>query len=139
MRYNGFKAFYYEALPIASLSVFDVPEKDGVKTGGMSAKKFLSLVDSIESKGLINPITIEDGRRLTVQIGNNRVWAVKQLGHTHIKSILFSKELDKPEGGIEIPLKFLEHQMKILHPGDNTWMLCQAARYLRRAVKQEIG
>ena len=139
MRWLGFKAYYYESLPMDILDAFDVPEKEGVKTGGMSAKMFLKLVTSIEKKGLINPIIVEHGLRLKVAMGNNRVWAMKHLGHTHIPVVLFAQERSRPEGGELIPTKFLECRMKKLHPGDNTWIHSQAARMIRKTCKQEIG
>jgi hypothetical protein len=138
MRWLGYKAYYYESLPIDTLDAFDVPERDGVKTGGMSAKMFLKLVSSIEKKGLTNPIIVEHGRRLKVAMGNNRVWAMKHLGHTHIPVVLFAREVSRPDGGELIPTKFLESRMKKIHPGDNTWIHSQAARMIRKSCRQEV-
>lgn len=138
MQWHGFKAYYYENMPMDILDAFDVPEKDGVKTGGMSAKMFLKLVASIEKQGLTNPIIVEHGRRLTVAMGNNRVWAMKHLGHTHIPVVLFAQDTDRPDGGELIPTKFLEDRMKKIHPGDNTWIHSQVARALRRSCRQEV-
>jgi len=136
MRWQDYKAYYYESLPMDILDAFDVPKKDGVKTGGMSAKKFLQLVESIRNKGLLNPIIVEHGKRLTVAMGNNRIWAMKHLGHTHIPVVLFAKAATRPNGGELIPTKFLESRMKVLHPGDNTWIHSQAARMLRKSCLQ---
>lgn len=136
MRWQGYNAYYYESLPMDILSAFDIPEKDGVKTGGMPADTFLSLVESIKNKGLLNPIIVEHGERLTVAIGNNRVWAMKHLGHTHIPVVLFARETTRPDGGELILTKFLESRMKELHPGDDTWMKSQAARMLRKSCLQ---
>ena len=138
MRWQGYKAYYYESLPMDILNAFDVPEKDGVKTGGMPVKRFLKLVESIEKKGLTNPIIVEHGGRLDVAMGNNRIWAMKHLGHTHIPVVLFAKEILRPEGGVLIPTKFLEARMKKIHPGDNTWIHSQAARMLRKSCRQEV-
>jgi len=138
MRWQGYKAYYYESLLISTVNAFDIPEKDGVKTGGMSAKNFLALVESIRKTGLWHPIIVEDGKRLKVAIGNNRVWAMKYLGHTHIPAILFTKPASRPDGGELIPTKFLEDRMKKLHPSDNTWIHSQAARMLRKSCRQEV-
>ena len=139
MRWQGYNAYYYESVPIDTLNAFDVPEKDGVKTGGMPAKKFLKLVDDIRENGLTNPICVEHGRRMTVAIGNNRVWALKHLGYTHAPIILFAKEATRPAGGEQIPLKYLDSRLKKLHPGDDTWRLCGAARWIRRAGSSIVG
>ncbi len=138
MRWLGYKAYYYESLPIDILDAFDVPEKEGIKTGGMASKKFLDLVSSIESKGLLNPIIVEHGVRLKVAMGNNRIWAMKHLGYSRIPVVLFSKESPRPEGGELIPTKFLESRMKKIHPGDNTWIHSQAARMLRKSCLQVV-
>lgn len=137
MRWQGFKAYYYESLPIDILDAFDVPEKEGIKTGGMTATKFLKLVESIKNKGLLNPVIVEHGKRLKVAMGNNRIWAMKYLGHTHVPVVLFAQEQTRPEGGELIPTKFLEARMKKIHPGDNTWIHSQAARMLRKSCRQE--
>ena len=119
MKWNGFSAYYFDSFPVDKLNAFDIPEKEGVKTGGMSAENFKELVASIEEKGLINPIIVERANHMTVAIGNNRVWALRQLGETNAKIVLFAKASRAvPEGGEHIPNKHLEARMAQIHPGD---------------------
>jgi hypothetical protein len=137
MKFNGFNAFYFESFPVDKLNAFDIPEKEGVKTGGMSAKSFLALVKSIEENGLINPIIVERANHMTVAIGNNRVWALRHLGISHAKIVLFAKPVGVPEGGELIPNNHLEARMAQLHPGDDSWIHSQIARWIRRTSRQD--
>lgn len=141
MRLSGLRAFYFEAFPIDKLSPYDIPvsRTGGVKTGGMGAKEFQKLTSSIAEKGLINPVIVEDDNtKLKVAMGNNRVWAIKTLGGTHIKAIVITKNNNPaPEpGDEEIPLKYFEDKMKTLHPGDMTWKHSPYARQIRRHNRQ---
>lgn len=139
------KAYWYEELPISLLDPFDVPEErtGGVKTGGMKAEEWDPLLASIKEKGLINPIMVEDDNTsLKVAIGNNRVWAMKHFGATHIKAVIFtrSKTSDQmPPGGIFIPNNFFVHQMEKLHPGDKTWEKCYSAQRVAKSAFQIEG
>lgn len=141
MRLLALRAFYYESFPIELLTYFDIPESrtGGVKTGGMGAKQFEQLVVNIEEKGLINPVFVEDDNVcLRVQLGHNRIQAMKQLGHDTIKAVVVTKG-GKPApaaGAEDIPLHKFEAVMKRIHPGDTKYHGCSYARNIRGTNRQ---
>jgi len=148
MPINGLRPFYYERFPIAMLDYFDVPTKrtGGIKTGGMGAEEFTSLVESIKTNGLINPIIVEDNNTsLKVQLGNNRIWALLALGETHVKAIVITKNCKGAPypGAEEIPIQYFESRVMQLHPGDETWRKSYYAKLLISSFKQlpikEVG
>jgi hypothetical protein len=136
MRYHNYRAYFHNSLCLDDVEVFDVPEKEGIKTGGMSKEKFLELVSSIEEKGLINPLVVEKRKVMKVQVGNNRVWALRQLGHTHAPAVIFARQFEAPANAQLIPSRFLESKMKKLHPGDNTWKITPVAKRLLSSTLQ---
>ena len=125
MAYDNLKAWWYESFPIELLSPFDIPESktNGVKTGGMKEKEWIPLINSLKEEGMVNPIIVEDNNsEFKVAIGNNRVWAMKSFGDTTIKAIVITRgRTNIPPGGIHIPKNIFVHQMKLLHPKDETW------------------
>lgn len=139
------RAYWYESIPIELLDPFDVPEErtGGIKTGGMKGEEWESLVSSIKEEGLANPIMVEDDNTsLKIPIGNNRVWAMKQLGETHIKAVVFTRskaDHQMPPGGVRIPNNFFVYQMKKLHPGDETWKKCISAQRVASSAYQIEG
>ena len=142
MPVNALRAFYYESFPIELLTYFDIPESrtGGVKSGGMGKRQFEQLVDSIKEKGLINPVFVEDDNVcLRVQLGHNRIQAMKQLGHDHIKAVVVTKGGKGPPapGSEAIPLHKFEAVMKRVHPGDTKYHGCSYARNIRGAFRQE--
>jgi hypothetical protein len=123
-----YKPYYYDAFPIEKLRLLDFSHMhfDGLKTGGMKEEEFLSLRDNIEKNGLINPIVVEvdSGPVYRIAMGNNRVEALKQLGHTHVKAlVLFCYTQPSEELGpcLQVNDSDLESFMSIKHPGDETW------------------
>lgn len=137
MPINGVQAFYFEEFPIDELNYFDVPPEKtgGVKTGGMSAKAFQKLLDSIKEEGLINPVIAEnDNSKTKVQLGNNRCVAMKKLGYNTIKTVYCTKNGNKPPhpGGKPIPADRVDATMRIIHPGDTKYITCPYLRNLRR-------
>lgn len=141
MRLLALRAFYYESFPIEKLTYFDVPTSrtGGTKTGGMGAKQFKQLVGSIEEKGLINPVFVEDDNvHLRVQLGHNRVQAMLQLGHDNIRAVVITKGGKGPPapGAEDIPLHKFEAVMKRLHPGDTKYHGCSYARNIRGTNRQ---
>lgn len=142
MAANALRAFYYESFPIKELTYFDVPESrtGGVKTGGMGAQQFSKLVNSIATEGLINPVFVEDDNVcLRVQLGNNRIVAMKQLGHENIKAVIITKGgKGPPSGGYveHIPLHKFDAFMKRVHPGDTKYTACSYARNIRKTYRQ---
>lgn len=141
MRLLALRAFYYESFPIEMLTYFDPPESrtGGVKSGGMGKKQFEQLVVSIKEKGLTNPVFVEDDNvHLRVQLGNNRIHAMKQLGHDHIKAVVVTKGgKGAPAPGAQaIPLHKFEAFMKRVHPGDMKYHGCPYARNIRGTNRQ---
>jgi len=136
MRYHGYRAYFHDNLCFDDIEVFDLPEKEGVKTGGMSKEKFLELVDSIKEKGLINPLIVEKRKGMKVELGNNRVWALRQLGYTHAPAVIFSRQFEAPANAQLIPTQFLDSKMKKLHPGDDTWKKSPIGKRLLKAATQ---
>lgn len=142
MPINSLRAFYYESFPIEKLTYFDVPESrtGGVKSGGMAKQQFDKLVASIESEGMINPVFVEDDNVcLRVQLGNNRVMAMKQLGHDNVRAVVVTKGGKGPPapGAEHIPLHKFDAVMKRIHPGDTKYRGCSYARNIRKAFRQE--
>ena len=113
------------------------PTINGTTTGGMGEKKFLGLKESIKNEGLINPIIIENDQRFRIAMGNNRVEAMRQLGHDHIKAVVIIKGAkDLLPGHQLIPNHCFESFMGEIHPGDDLWKHSQwAKRVLRSAVQ----
>ena len=141
MRLNSLRAFYYESFPIEELTYFDIPESrtGGVKSGGMGKQQFEKLVASIKEKGMINPVYAEDDNVcLRVQLGNNRIMAMKQLGHTTVKAVIITKGgKGAPAPGAEaIPLHKFTAFMKRVHPGDSKYTACSYARNIRGTNRQ---
>ena len=123
------------------LTYFDFPESktDGVKSGGMKKEEFEKLVVSIKENGLTNPVFVEDDNVcLRVQLGNNRIHAMKQLGHDHIKAVVVTKGgKDAPAAGAQdIPLHKFEAFMSRVHPGDTKYRDCPYARNIRGTNRQ---
>lgn len=125
-----YKPHYYEKFPIEKLHRLNFSHMycDGVKTGGMKREAFLSLHDDIAEKGLINPIIVEVDAghppRYRIAMGNNRVEVVEQLGHEHVKALVFFKSIEPPNGlgeYVKIVDSELETFMEEKHPGDETW------------------
>lgn len=142
MPVNGVQAWYFEAFPIELLDYFDIPESrtGGVKTGGMSPKKFQALKDSIQQEGLINPVIVEnDNFRARVQLGNNRCIAMMQLGHDTIKAVYCTKNNNLPpvKGGKPIPADKVDATMRIIHPGDTKYIRLPYLRNLRRHIQSD--
>ena len=143
MRLNSLRAFYYESFPIKELCYFDVPESrtGGIKTGGMDKRQFEELVASLEEKGMINPVYVEGSdhnRNLQVQLGNNRIVGMKQLGHTTVRAVVVTKGgLGPPaDGAEEIPLHKFNAFMERVHPGDTKYLACPYARNISGANRQ---
>ena len=138
-RWPGYAAYYYEAFPMDKLVRWKAPTYADLKTGGMGRKEFLALKESIENDGLINPIIIEQDQQFRIAIGHNRVEAMYQLGHTHIKAVLLVKGgKHMLPGKIGIPNRFFVEQMKSLQPGDETWRLSQWAKRVVGSCRQEL-
>ncbi len=139
MRWPGYAAYYYDAFPIEKLTRNKLPTFGDVKTGGMSLTKFLALKESIENEGLTNPIIIEQDQRFRIAMGHNRVEAMEQLGHTHIKAVLLVQGIKAMQPGHKgIPNRFFEEQMGTIHPGDDTWRASQWAKRVLRSCIQEV-
>lgn len=137
MPINGVQAWYFENFPIDLLDYFDIPKSKtgGVKTGGMSAKAFQKLLDSIKENGLVNPVIAENNNtRVVVQLGNNRCVAMKHLGHDTIKTVYCTKNGVRPPvgGGYPIPADKVDATMKVIHPGDTKYITCPYLKNLRR-------
>ena len=142
MAINSLRAFYYESFPIEQLTYFDIPTSrtEGVKTGGMGAEEFQQLVDNISEHGMINPVYVEDDNVcLRVQLGNNRVIAMKQLGHGNVRAVIITKGGKGPPapGSEPIPLHKFDAVMERVHPGDTKYRACRYARNIRGAFRQE--
>lgn len=142
MRINAVQAWYFEDFPIELLDYFDIPESrtGGVKTGGMSPKKFQALKDSIQDKGLINPVIAENNNtRTVVQLGNNRCIAMLQLGYDTIKTVYCTKNGNPPPvaGGLPIPADKVDATMRVIHPGDKKYIRCPYLRNLRRHYQSD--
>ena len=142
MPINGLRAFSYEAFPIEKLDYFDIPvsRTGGRKTGGMSPKKFDELLENIRTNGLINPVIVEDDNTsLKVALGNNRIIAMKELGHDHIKALVITKNCNPApaKGFVDIPPQYLECRMKKLHPGDDKWAQTRYCRQMRTSFRQQ--
>lgn len=135
---NGLQVFFYESFPIECLDFIHVSISGG-SPGGMPEEEFDRLVKSIKTQGLINPILVEDDNtRLKVQLGNNRIWARKKLGHDTIKTILITKN-SKPAplpGFLPIPLHQFDATMAIIHPGDKLYEKSPYVRNIRGAFRQ---
>ena len=134
---NSLRAFYYEAFPIELLNYFDIPESrtGGIKTGGMGKEAFESLVSSIEKNGMINPVYAEDDNvSLKVQLGSNRIVAMKQLGHETVRAVIITKggKGAPAPGSVGIPLHKFDAFMARVHPGDNKWQQCPYVRNIQR-------
>ena len=139
MRWPGYAAYYYDAFPIEKLTRHKQPTFKDVKTGGMSPVNFLKLKESIKDEGLINPIIIEQDQRFRIAMGHNRVEAMHQLGHTHIKAVLLVRGIMAMQPGHEnIPNRFFEERMGSLHPGDETWRASQWSKRVLRSCPQEV-
>jgi hypothetical protein len=141
MRLISLRAFYYEAFPIEELTYFDIPESrtGGVKSGGMDKEEFEGLVASIKEKGMINPVYVEDDNLcLRVQLGNNRVIAMKQLGYTTVKAVIITKggKGAPAPGAQDIPLHKFNAFMERVHPGDTKYLACSYARNIRGVNRQ---
>lgn len=138
MPVNGLQVFFYENFPIERLSFISLSISSG-SPGGMPEEEFSRLVKSIRDQGLINPILVEDDNtRLKVQLGNNRIWAVKNLGHDTIKTILITKN-SKPAplpNFFPIPLHQFDATMAIIHPGDKLYEKSPYVRNIRGAFRQ---
>ncbi|MEE9581016.1 MAG: ParB/Srx family N-terminal domain-containing protein [Nitrosomonadaceae bacterium] len=116
-----------------------LPLYEGTKTGGMGRNKFLELKESIKNDGLTNPIIIEQDQNFRIAMGHNRVEAMEQLGHTHIKAVLLVQGIMIMHPGHKgIPNRFFEERMHSLHPGDDTWRLSQWAKRVLKSCKQEL-
>lgn len=123
-----YKPFYFEDFPIDKLSRLDLAHMHfgEVRTGGMKEDAFLALKSNIKEHGLINPIVVEvdSGPRYRIAMGNNRVEAVDQLGHKHVKAlVLFKCTQPTADLGENIPIEDgeLEAFMERAHPGDDFW------------------
>lgn len=139
MRWAGYNAYYYKAFPMEALTLCLRPTINGTTTGGMGVKQFLALKESIQKEGLINPIVIESSKTFRIALGHNRVEAMKQFGHTHIKAVVINKGARSLLPGYEgIPNQCFEAFMKRTHPGDKLWVSSQwAKRVIRSAIQVE--
>jgi lysozyme family protein len=145
-RYNS---FYVEECPVEILERVWCHEKhifDGVQTGGMGKDTFLALKNDIKNNGLINPIIVElhsgNPPRFKVSLGNNRLEAWKQLGHSTIKAIICTKDNKKIEDYVNnsaikhIQAEELENFMAKNHPGDTLW---KKSVWAQRILKSIVG
>jgi hypothetical protein len=136
---NGLQAFFHPNCPIERLAYFKIPIDGDTQTGGMPEEQFKKLVASIKKEGLINPILIEDDNfKLKVQLGNNRIWAVKHLGKETIKAIVITKN-SKPcpiPNALPIPLHQFKATMELLHPGDKLYEKSPYVKNILGAFRQ---
>jgi hypothetical protein len=72
-------------------------------------------------------------------MGHNRVEAMEQLGHTHIKAILLVRGIMAMlPGHKNIPNRFFEERMQTIHPGDDSWRKSQWTTRVLRSCRQEL-
>lgn len=142
--YSRYRAYYFEELPIARLQIIDFSHMHfgDIRTGGMTAEKFIALKDDIRKNGLINPIVVEVDAgfppRFRIAMGNNRTEAWSQLGNDTIKALVICKQTPPPLDDLG-EYEFIDHPdledfMSTVHPGDGSWKKCSWAQRMLKAV-----